>query len=232
MAIRPFLAMSGAEMGEKTDFSFPAAWLACRFSSWGRGLSDLPPSLPEGSLLILTDQTPIRGHDARTVLGQLEDCLNAFGCRGLLLDFQRPGCPDGEAMAKALVQALPCPVVVSEAYARNLDCGVFLPPVPPSMPLQAHLAPWKGRDIWLELALDGECIRLTERGADVTPLTFGWEGNGFAERSLHCHYRVEQAADAMEFILWRTREDVNGLIGEAEDLGVSGAVGLYQELGA
>lgn len=231
MAIQPFLAISGAEMGEKTAFSFPVAWLACQFSSYGRGLSNLPSAMPEGSLLILTDQTPIRGHDEKMVLQQLTYCLDAFGCRGILLDFQRPGHPEAEAMVQALVQALPCPVAVSAAYAQKWNCPIFLPPVPPSVPLQDYLASWQGQELWLELALDGEILTVTEEGTTVTPQPFGETGeNGFRDQKLHCHYRMMWKDGAAEFTLWRTREDLDMLLADAGSLGVTNAVGLYQEL--
>jgi len=120
--------------------------------------------------------------------------------------------------------------VVSDLYAGALDCPVFLPPVPPSVPLWAHLLPWQGRNIWLELGLDGEAILLTGEGSSVTSLPrFFPSEEGFSDTSLHCHYTID-VNETARFTLWRTREDLKDLIKEAEELGVSGFVGLYQEL--
>ena len=51
------------------------------------------------------------------------------------------------------------------------------------------------------------------------------------EETLFCHYCVDMEENAARFTLWRTREDLGNLMAEAEKLGVSTAVGLYQELG-
>lgn len=231
MAILRYLAMTAAEIREKQDFSGNIAWMACHFSPYSTGLSNLPQVLSADSLLILNDYTPMQGHDPQVVAGQLRECVEALGCRGVLLDFQRPGEEQAAALAKRLTQALPCPVGVSEAYADGLDCPVFLSPVPPGTPAGEYLSPWLGREIWLELALDGEVIILTEKGTDTAPLPHaGALAGGFSEEMLHCHYHIEMVEDAAKFTLWRTRKDLEDLLMEAEKLGVTTAVGLYQEL--
>lgn len=231
MAILRYLAMTAAEIRKKQDFPGRIGWMACHFSPYSTGLSNLPYSLPPASLLILNDYTPIQGHDPEVAAGQLRACVEALGCRGILLDFQRLGEEQAAAFVRHLVQVLPCPVGVSEGYADGLDCPVFSSPVPPSVPLSEHLAPWQGREIWLEQALDGEIITLAEKGAEVTPQPHAEVlADGFAEERLHCHYRIESAEDAVKFTLWRTREDLEDLLREAEAFGVTTAVGLYQEL--
>lgn len=233
MAIRPFLAMTAAEIREKTAFSQQIAWMACHFSPYRTGLSNLPRNLPSGSLLIVNDITPIHGHDPEEIASQLQECITALQCWGVLLDFQRPGNKETTSLVNFLTGALPCPVAVSDFYAGNLDCPVFLPPVPPSVPLGEHLGPWNGREIWLELALNGEVISLTEKGTTVTslPLDEAFE-NGFGDETLHCHYKIAVSEDNASFTLWRTQEDLVQLLSEAENLGVTAAVGLYQELHA
>lgn len=232
MPIPVFLAMTAAEIREKQDFPGKIGWMACHFSPYSTGLSNLPRTLPSGSLLILNDYTPMQGHDPDAVAGQLSACIAALGCRGLLLDFQRREDKCAARLANHLVMTLPCPVGVSEVYADGLDCPVFLPPVPPSMPLGEYLTPWQGREIWLELALGGEIITLTEQGSTTVPLPHGDSlGEGFSEEALHCHYRIETQASSAQFTLWRTREDLRDLLREAERSGVTSAVGLWQELG-
>ena len=231
MAIRPFLAMTAAELRGISHISTGIAWMACHFSPYCTGLSNLPRKLPQGSMLIVNDITPIHGHDPEFIAQQLRDCVDALGCLGILLDFQRPDCEETAALAKILTEALPCPVGVSDLYADGLDCPVFLPPVPPSESLTTHLSPWQGREVWLEMALNGEIITLTEQGVNVTPLSFGDDVEPcFAEDRLHCHYRIQLEEDAAKFTLWRTREDLDALLEEAEEVGVANAVGLYQEL--
>ena len=53
---------------------------------------------------------------------------------------------------------------------------------------------------------------------------------GLDDPALHCHYRTQTYDDHIDFTLWRTQEDLTGLLREAEHLGVTLAVGLWQEL--
>ena len=231
MAIAPFLAMTAAEMRNISVYPPKIAWMACHFSPYGTGLSNLPRELPPGSLLILDDVTPPHGHDPVLIAEQLTQCTELLQCRGILLDFQRRNCPETAALAKHLTQALPCPTAVSDSYASDLSCPVFLSPLPPSVPLEAYLAPWKGRDIWLELGLEGEILTLTEQGCTATSLPYpDPDADGFSDENLHCHYTTETNEKAARFTLWRTSEDIKQLLEEAETLGVTAAVGLFQEL--
>ena len=231
MAIRPFLAMTAAEIRGTETLPPKTAWMACHFSPYSTGLSNLPKELPPGSMVILDDITPIHGHDAETIAAQLRPRLDTLKCSGVLLDFQRPGYEEAGLLAERLVEALPCPVVVSALYGQTLSCPVFLPPVPPDVSLADYLTPWQGREIWLELALDGKIITLTPAGATTSPLppTAQLTG-GHRDERLHCHYQIHTDADSARFTLFRTPEDLDALLTEGETLGVTRAVGLYQEL--
>ena len=157
--------------------------------------------------------------------------MDALKCSGVLLDFQRPGYEEAELLAGRLSEALPCPVGVSALYGRGLTCPVFLPPAPPDVCLANYLAPWQGREIWLELALDGEIITLTPAGATTAPLPPAAQlSGGHRDEKLHCHYQIHTDADSARFTLFRTPEDLDALLTEGEALGVTRAVGLYQEL--
>ena len=231
MAIEPFLAMTAAEMYRAASQPEKIAWMACHFSPYGTGLSNLPKKLPPDSLLTVDDVTPPHGHDPVLIAEQLSVCVDKLQCCGILLDFQREKIAETSAIAVHLADALPCPVVISEAYAAGLDRPVFLPPVPPSIPLDDYLSPWKGQDIWLEVGLSGEMLTLTEQGCEVVPLPYpATDAEGFSERTLHCHYAIETTEQAARFTLWRTMEDWQDLLAEAETLGIAGVVGLYQEL--
>lgn len=230
MAILPFLAMTAAEMAKVSDFPPKIAWMACHFSPYGLGLSNLPQRLPPHALLLLDDITPIREHDPQRITEQLLNCLESLNCHGVLLDFQRPDVPETAVLVNHLTQTLPCPVIVSESYASELSCPVFLPPVPPSVALEEYISPWEGRSIWMEIGLTGELLTLTEQGCEAVPLPFPNEASeGFPEKALHCHYRIETNEKSARFTLWRTEKDLAALLEEAEGLGISGAVGLYQE---
>ena len=231
MAIMPILAMTAAEMRNNSVLPEKIAWMACHFSPYGLGLSNLPTALPVGSWLIVDDMTPPHGHDPAYIGDQLIECVERWQCSGVLLDFQRPGCTETRAIAEHLAEALPFPIVVSEAYAQDLDCPVFLSPVPLSVPLEAYLKPWQGREIWLELGLNGEILTLTEEGCTVTPLPHpDLSAEGFEDTTLHCHYHIAVNEKSARFTLWRTKKDINNLVDEAIRLGIAATIGLCQEL--
>jgi len=231
MAIAPFLAMTAAEMYAASSLPPKNAWMACHFSPYGLGLSNLPKNLPPGSLLMVDDITPPHGHDPDWIAEQLLQCVEEFQCCGVLLDFQRSGCAETQAIAAHLTAALPCPAAVSECYAGDLECPVFLSAVPPSVPLEEHLFPWKDREIWLELGIDGEIITLTEKEAETVILSYpDPQLTGFAEETLHCHYSIQTDKKSARFTLWRTNEDLEKLLADAEEHGITTVVGLYQEL--
>lgn len=230
MAIAHYLAMTGAEMAAASTLPQHTAWMACHFSPYGSGLSNLPQWLPPASVLILNDRTPIHDHDPVLIAAQLEACVQQFSCIGLLLDFQRPGEAQTPEVVQHLCQSLPCPVAVSEPYANGETPIVFLPPPPPDTPLSVSLSPWNGQEIWLDTTLEGLELTLTEEGAASTPVS-PWDcpAEGFPEPRLHCHYQTKLEENCARFTLWRTPEDLDSLLAEAETLGVAAAVGLYQE---
>ena len=231
MALPLYLALTAAEFQKCSSQPEQAAWMACHYSPYGLGLSNCPSRLPEGAMLILNDRTPAQGHDPALITEQLHKLGEMLHYKYILLDFQRPDSPENAAVAKAIVSAAPCPVGVSELYARDLDCPVFLPPVPPHVRLKEHLSSWQGREIWLEAALGGEVIAVTDKGSAFSPLLSSELPDAALEDpALHCHYQVRTYNDHINFTLWRTTEDLSALLRQAADLGVTLAVGLWQEL--
>lgn len=232
MAIRTYLAMTATEFAKANPLPPYTAWMACHFSPYGSGLSNLPSVLPPDSLLILNDRIPMRGHDPQRIAEQLKTTIAANHCCGLLLDFQRTDCKEAAVLAQHLIFTLSCPVCVSDLYAANLDCPVFLSPCPHHLHLDTHIAPWKKRVIWLDLAHDVETITVSCHGSTIIPSPPGVlpEG-GHADTELHCHYSIETRSDSVQFTFWRTKEDLQALAAEAEASGTEGLVGLYCELG-
>lgn len=231
MALRCYLAMTAAEFCTAEVIPAFPGWMACHFSSYGLGLSNLPRSLPEGAMVIVNDRTPINGHDPELILEQLTALLEQQRPSCFLLDFQRPGEAQTEAVAKCLTEQLPCPVGVTAYYAESLSCPIFLSPPPLHIPLSEYLTPWKGREIWLEAATDAETITVTAEGSRFTPAVIEkLEEPYFAETMLHCRYHTSLAQDAAVFTLLRDRQELTALLAEAEKLGVGQAVGLYQQL--
>lgn len=229
MALPLYLARTAAEFSHRVQPQEKLAWMACHFSSYGLGLSNCPYELPPGSMLIVNDRIPLHGHDPKTVVQELECMAEELQAACILLDFQRPGCGETARMAQAITSALSVPVAVSELYAGALDCPVFLPPVPADVSVETHLAPWQGREIWLEAALEGITWTVTEQGSRPGPLP-RIPDRGLENADLFCHYRVECFDDRAEFSIWRTRADLDALLEKANRLGVTQAVGLWQEL--
>lgn len=231
MALPLYLAMTAAEISRAAALPEKTAYMACHFSSYSTGLSAIPASLPPGSMLILNDRTPVQGHDPQLIAGQLLQATQALQADSVLLDFQRPGDPLSAAVVQAVVDTLSCPVAVSEYYAEKLTCAVFLSPLPLSCPLKTHLSRWQERECWLETALDSARITLTEAGSMYTPL-HPPEAPAPAHRepTLHCRYRIAVTHNTAQFTLFRSPEDLAALLEEAARLGVTRAVGLYQEL--
>ena len=230
MALEPFLAMTAAEIAGNPVLPPKIGWMACHFSPYGTGLSNLPRSLPPGSLLMVDDATPLRNHDPERIREQLCRCAEAFRCSGILLDFQRPPDEQTAALAAFLSNSLPCPVAVSHLYSESASCALCIPPVPPSEVPGRHFSQWPGRELWLELSSEGEQITVTEDGAAVTFLPF-WEERerDFFAENLLCHYRQEMQENAVVFTLYRTDEDAAALLETAKSHGVTNTVGLYQE---
>lgn len=232
MALPRYLAMTPAELSSDGPIPRHFAWMACHFSPWSEGLINIPDQLPAEAMLILNDRMPCQGHCPDLVARQLTDAVEKLGCESVLLDFQRPPEPESAAMVRTLTDALPCPTAVFESYAAESNCSVFLPPCPLHLPLKAHLAPWKGREIWLEAALCQEDIVVTSGGVSYIP-RFPPEHlhGGFPEQTLFCRYRTTVSDSQVCFTLYDTPESLEEKLEQAETLGVARTIGLYQELG-
>lgn len=228
MEIRRFLAMTGHEIARCNPLPPSIGWMSCHFSDNG-GITNLPNALPPHSLLILDDSVPPKNSDPHRIREIISTQLHKHNCYGLLLDFQRRDLPENLAIAEALV-SLPFPVAVSEPYVRGLTCPIFLPPVPPDTPLREYLQPYRGREIWLELALDTLQLELTPKGCARNHIERSKKRLPFSDTALHCHYRIDCEENCATFTLQRTKEDLLALQEESESLGVTYAVGLYQEL--
>ena len=231
MAIQQYLAMTASEITAASVLPPRIAWMACHFSPYGTGLSNCPHRLPPGSLLILNDRTPIHLHDPLHIACQLNDLARRLSCAGILLDFQRPGCEETARLSTFLSDTLPFPVAVSSLYARCTASPVFLPSLPCHIPLEKFIAPWRGREIWLELAPDCRELLVTSQGCQVRSIPYPEAAPAFLhDEMLHCRYRPQVTPTQAVFTLLRTREDLACLISQAEHLGITTTVGLYQEL--
>ncbi len=223
-----YLSMTAAEFAHCSIFPKHTAWMACHFSPYGTGLTNIPNHLPKGSLLIVNDRTPVHRHDPMQIRQALQNTVATLDCCGVLLDMQQKGSPETLIIIKELLN-LSCPVCVSDIYGKDLDCPVFLPPVPLTLAPEEYFAPWKGREIWLDAAIDCSVLTVNEKGCFHTPCRPNGDFPFFEER-LHCHYRTEQHGSSAEFYLRRTKEDLMALLRRSTDYGVTKGVGLWQEL--
>ena len=231
MVLPLYLALTAAEISSQEVLPVPMAYMGCSFSPYSLGLSGIPTSLPEGCMLIVNDRMSCQGHSPDLVTEQLQRAVEQFSCESVLLDFQRP--PESESIAtvNTIIRSLSCPVAVTEGFARDLDCPVFLSPAPLNIPLADHLAPWQGREIWLEAALEQMELRVTSEGISAVS-QFPPEGltGGFFEQTLCCNYRTRVDSNQIRFNLFDTRESLEKKLELAHSLGISRAVGLWQEL--
>lgn len=233
MALPLYLALTAPELFAAGTLPKHLAYMACHFSHCGAGLSNFPQALPEGSMLILNDSTPALQHDPLLIGNQLAEAAERLQCSCVLLDLQRPVNGLTLQIAEAAVLALSCPVAVSEGYAAQLKCPVFLSACRPDISLREYLKNWQGREIWLETALSTTLITVDKVGSRLAP-EHPCDPTLLPHRSerLHCHYKIESKPEQVRFTLQRTQEDLKELLAEAEALGIVGAVGLYQELAA
>jgi len=230
MPIPCYLALTAAEFATADLLPEKIAWMACHFSCYGTGLSNLPHKLPVGSMIILNDRTPADRHDPGRILDQLLELEERLQPDSFLLDFQRCGMPQNQEIAESLVQGLNRPIAVTAEYAAALPCAVFLEPPPLHISLADHIAPWTGREIWLELAKETRKYTVAAEGCTLTDLeNQPLSEPVFTEKELFCRYHAELAENAAIFTLQRTQEDLNTLLTEAR--GITRAVGLYQQLG-
>ena len=232
MALPLYLAMTASEMSSINSFPPHFAYMACHFSPYGQGLSNLPTSLPPNAVLILNDNFPCQSHSPGLVADQLNHVIDSFHCENLLLDFQRPPCPESEQLINTLVSSTTVPVAISQGHSRNWKGAVFLPPCPLHVSLEEYLQPWQGQEIWLEAALCQENIVITPQGTVHIP-QFPAQGldGGFFDDDLCCQYRIHTDEESITFTLFDTPGSLTNKFSQAEKLGVSRIVGLWQELG-
>lgn len=231
MEIPVYLAMTAAEVLGVSQLPKRLAWMSCHFSPYTAGLSNLPETLPEGAMLMLNDQMPFDWHDPNLAADILVETASKFQCDCILLDFQRPECEETASVIEAVLKAADCPVGGSSCYCEGFDCPVLVPPVPPHVPLEEYLKPWKNREIWLELAFEGTEIVVTEDGSRYTPLPHYRPGErSHHEEALHCHYEITVEEDQILFQLGRTAQDLEAMLERGKEYGITKAVGLWQEL--
>lgn len=226
MGIPQYLAKTERETLLYPDDAGPIAWLGCSFGK--NGLTGLPEVLPAGSLLVLDDSVPMADQSIPDIADALQQTLAKFSCCGLLLDFQQQGCAQQRTLAEYLAAHLSHPIAAPQEYAPK-GCALFVPPVPPEIPIETYLAPWAGREIWLDMALSVRTLHLTAAGCSVSDDAESDPTGDFYDESLCCVYRIQKTDDGFLFRLARDHRCTRALLDRAAGLGVTAAVGLWQE---
>ena len=224
-----YLAMTAEEMNGCPRLPSEIAWLSCHFSERNKGLSNCPASLPEGAMLVLDDRIPPEHQDPAMILQQLQNALTSTGALGIIADFQRP---KNEATLKIVqaLEVLKCPVIVTPTYAASTCFGILLPPLPLHISLKDHLAPWKGRRIWLEIANEAELATITEEGCSFCSAPPPRSCSPLYNKELNCHYSLSIGENQAQILLHRTKDDLVRLMEQATYFHIDGMIGLYQEL--
>ena len=225
-----YLAMTAAELQHHSAPSFPIGFMACHFSPYGTGLSNIPHTLPPGSLLMVNDRTPVNNHDPDLIAAQLCDAAQCLECSGIVLDFQRPGEERTQKIADAVCQ-LPFPVGITPQYAGKNRCAVFLPPIELAMEPEKYFAPWRDREIWLETVRDSTCIRITKDGNQQLPPMEEGLPYPHTDRELFCRYSIDVQNQHIDFHLCRDEGCLQELMEACTKWGISRFMGLYQQLG-
>ena len=227
-----YIAMTAAEFLYAEALPAYPAWMACHFSCYGTGLSNLPPQLPPAAMVIVNDRMPPDGHDPGYIAQQLQELKHEQEISCILMDFQRQGCDGSAAIAKRVFEALDCPVCISEGYAECTDGPVFITAPKPNQCLYDAISPWAGREIWLEAALETQIAHITKDGCQLTTAPFtGARDGAKTVPELRCGYHTEIFGDHASITLYRDAPQLELLLQDARAMGITRAVGLYQQLG-
>lgn len=230
MAIPCYLAITAAEIAAASQLPDRIGWMACHFSSYGTGLSNLPATLPPDSMIIINDRTPLYGHDPELILSQCIELFETLSPACFLLDLQRPNEPLAEKIVRLLTDRLPCPTATTEHYGKELSCPVFLPPPALHIPLEEYLLPWNGREVWLEAVTEGMIVTVDQDGCNMLPAEpEALPEPFFKEEALHFLYHTQLLDNAVNFRLSRNKSCLEDFLADAEKLGVTLAAGLYQQ---
>lgn len=230
MAVSIYLATTAGEMDACSPLFYPCAWMGCYFSPTDTGLANIPARLPAESLLTVNDRYPIRDHDPKRIVSQLCQAVSRLQPRGVILDLQRPASPVSQALVREICRKLDRPTGVTPPYLGCGESAVFLPPIPPDRLPEEQLMPYRGRQIWLELCFCPKSLTLTPEGCSVRQEPLTLPRRVFYDPRLYCHYQHRVQGKQAEFLLYRTWEDTRRLLEFTEKLGVTRAVGLYQQL--
>ena len=229
MDLSIYMAFTGAELDPMLQYNGKTAWLGCHLSASGEGVATHPPSIRHCDLLVMTDEIPLEDHRPEIAADSLcTEAANLY-CERILLDFQRQPTEESQVFIDCLLEKACIPVGVSALHAQNFSCPVFLPPSPLWASLENALLPWKGREIWVELAPEDGCVTLTTEGSYYAECSA--EGIfPFYDSALFLTYRTEVSSNHAKVYLHRGQSHLHEWLNHANMLGIHTAIGLYQQL--
>ena len=225
-----YLAFLPAQWNIMQTLQDKAAWLGCRLSSYGEGITGLPSALPAGSMLILTDETPPQGHDPERIAMELNNAATNLGAERILLDFQRDGLKENYHIAEKILTQAAIPVGITELYAKPFDCPVLLSPPPLWTPLEKKAGLWGGRELWLEAVTESAVVTVTQTGSRYETTEQIFPETSQLYEGLCLRYGVKRRNKEMLFYLKRDKEMVFLLLEKAKKLGFTTGVGSFSEL--
>lgn len=224
-------AMTAAEWLTAPKLPEMPAWMACHFSPYGTGLSNLPKMLPADALIMVSDRISPAGHDAALMVSQLADLTAAFKPAAIVLDLEAPENDFCRELARQCCKLKNVEVAVASRYAQDLPCSVFLSAAQLWTKPEDWLQPWEGRTIWAESVLQRGLVTVTDEGAAYKELPWEEPEEGLAvDEELQVAYRIRETKDAVEVMLWRGRKELDTWMQMLKGLGISRFLGLYQQL--
>jgi len=229
MDLSIYLAFTGVEAEAVNSHRAKTAWFGCRLSPYGAGIISTSSAVKSCDMLILTDETPIAEHDPQQVAAELVHMANSLGCEKLLIDFQRQPTVYSSAIIKEVLRRSPVPTGVSDLHAKELLCPVFLSAPPLWDSLEDHIAPWKGREIWLEAATDAACVTVSKSGSayrQSDPI----EDHPHFDSATCTAYAFNMDKGTAYFHLRRGKSELMKLLDKATDCSIQTVIGLYQQL--
>ena len=87
MALPIYLAMTASEYARCPSLPENPGWMACHFSSYGTGLSNIPDQFPAGGILMVNDRIPPACHSSQLIVQQLLQAVEKLSPRAIVLDF-------------------------------------------------------------------------------------------------------------------------------------------------
>lgn len=237
MSIPLFLAFTAEEFSQKVPFPAKTAWMSVHFSPNGSGLTNLPPQLPQGSLILLDDHIQWANHSIERVCQELVTVLQRTESIGLLLDFEREPTAETLLLTKALgrcCKELGVALSAPPKYLLEDDTTLFLSPFPCSIAPE-NIDPQ--RKVWLDISPVCHSIRISKDCTIGSPAPYTRAGipnsqEVYWDEDLLCNYYSEADGDDIRITLFRDATSAAKLLNRLNPAKIQLAIGLWRDFGA